>query len=526
MSRFALPMCLVFWLSACGGGGSGGQPAITTTAVAATVDAGTVTGSLAPLWADHYDLSYTHLNYKGDPAFTPLFQSLAPRSLRCSVGRWEVGMTPPTNANSTDTNLLRLVDREYYRGGNNLTDADDPTKYDFTWLDAQLAAITGDGVLPFLCFDYMPFTLSSEQNPGNANNLAAADATLSFSNGIRTAPPASDNVYARVVRNVVRHVRGQFAGSTDFGITHIEVGNEPDLIDGGAQPLPFFWTGSRAQFISMYNAIAVDIAADAQISGLVQLGAGSFAFQTHEPTPFFAVDFLADVAANSTRLDFVSYHSYSDDPLDHFASCQRLTTVMSLLSLSKPVVNAEWGRALDGLDPVYDTIEHGLFRAKTMMLLQLHGVQFAHEALLRDVFPGSGILGILFAGPTAPKPAADVYRALAKFNPALQALPVTASAGQFVMAASSAGNDRVVIAWTADAPGALEETRFDLTVDNLPWGAAAFTVRRYMVSDATNAAGEGVALQSTTSSSGGSFVTTVTIPEQTGALILWELVTP
>ncbi len=525
MRLLAIPLCLVFCLSACGGGSSG-ETTITTTTVAATVDAGSVAGTLAPLWADHYDLSYTHLSYKSDPGFTPLFQSLAPRSLRCSVGRWEVGMTPPTNGTSSDTNLLRLVDREYYRGGNNLTDADDPTKYDFTWLDAQLTAITGDGVLPFLCFDYMPFTLSAEQIPSNSNNLAAVDGTLSFSNGIRTAPPTSDAVYARVVRNAVRHVRGLFAGTTDFGITHIEIGNEPDLISGTGQPLPFFWTGTRAQFISMYNAIAAEIDADAQISGLIQLGGGSFAFQPGESTPYFAVDFLANVVANSTRLDFVSYHSYSDEPLDHFASCQRLTTVMSLLSLSKPVVNAEWGRDLNGIDPVYDTIEHGLFRAKTMMLLQLHGVQFAHEALLRDLFPGNGILGILFAGPAAPKPAADVYRALAKFNPALQALPVNATDGQFVMAGSSPGNDRVVIAWTADAPGALEETRFDLAVNNLPWGAAAFTVRRYMVSDATNAAGQGVALQSTTPGSGESFTTTVTIPAQTGALILWELVSP
>jgi len=525
MSRLAIPLCVVFCLSACGGGSSS-QPAITTTTVAATVDAGSVAGSLAPLWGDHYDLSYTHLNYKGDPAFTPLFQSLGPRSLRCSVGRWEVGMTPPTNATSTDTNLLRLVDREYYRGGINLTDADDPSKYDFTWLDAQLTAITGDGVLPFLCFDYMPFTLSSEQSPSNSNNLGATDSALSFSNGIRTAPPASDSVYARVVRNVVRHIRGRFAGTTDFGITHIEVGNEPDLVGAGSQPIPIFWTGSRSQFISMYNAIAAEVAADGQISGLIQLGAGSFAFQPHESTPYFAVDFLADVAANSTRLDFVSYHSYSDEPLDHFAACQRFTTVMSLLSLSMPVVNAEWGRALNGLDPVYDAIEHGLFRAKTMMLLQLHGVQYAHEALLRNPAPGAGSLGILHAGPAAPKPAADVYRALRKFDPALQALPVTATAGQFVLAASSPGNDRVVIAWTADAPGALEETRFDLTVNNLPWGNAAYTVRRYMVSDATNAAGEGVALQSTSSGSGGSFATTVTIPAKTGALILWELVAP
>ena len=61
MNRLAGLTWIVLGLSACSSGSSS-QPAITTTTVTATVDAGAVTGMLAPLWGDHYDLSYTHLN--------------------------------------------------------------------------------------------------------------------------------------------------------------------------------------------------------------------------------------------------------------------------------------------------------------------------------------------------------------------------------------------------------------------------------------------------------------------------------
>ena len=60
-------------IGGCGGGGSSPLP---VTTVSVSVDAGIVTGTLAPLWGDHYDLSYAHLGYAAEAGFLPLVQAL------------------------------------------------------------------------------------------------------------------------------------------------------------------------------------------------------------------------------------------------------------------------------------------------------------------------------------------------------------------------------------------------------------------------------------------------------------------
>jgi len=495
--------------------------------LSATVQADSVTGLLAPLWRDHYDLSVSHLSYLVEPGFLSLAQSVQPRSWRCSVGRWEVSTPPPTGGDSLLPSVLATVDREFYRGPNTLAGADDPGSYDFTYLDEQLAHIQSLGAKPFLCFDYMPFTLSAQQNPFNANNLSVANPDFSFSNGIRTAPPSDPAVYARVVRNTARHVRGLFVGETDFEVDAIEIGNEPDLIDGAGAPLPYFWAGTTQQWLNMYAQIAAEIDGDPLLAGQLELGAGSFAFFPNEPGVSFLEDFLTDVAANGRRLDFVSYHSYGDALSGHLLSLIRLAIILDSQGLTTQIVNGEWGRALDGPDPVYDTVVHGLFRTKVMMLMQLFGVTRSHEALFRDLASGSGQLGLVSTGPAASKPVTDIYRALNLINAAPLALATTAPNGSYVMAGKSADDSRVVVVWVGDDPGAGRQTRLDITVNSLPWGNAPFSVVRYEVSDASWAAGLGVAAADGRAGlPGPAFVGQATLGPGPGAgtLVLWELV--
>lgn len=520
----SLPVTVCLSLVACGQGTQ--PPDVTTTRIDLRVDAGTVTTLLAPLWRDHYDLSAQHFRYTDEPGFLEVARQLQPRSWRCSVGRWEVGLPPPGGGDSRDVNVLRTCEREFYRGSDTLAAADDPANYHFAYLDAQLTAIAMTGAVPYLCFDYMPFTLSSEQDPNNPDNLSVPDPILpwprlSFSNGIRTAPPRDPAVYARVVHNTIRHVRGQFAGTLDFGITDIEIGNEPDLYEPDGTPLRIFWTGTRAQWLAMYAAIAAEVT----VPG-VRLGGGSFAFQPGVPTPTFLQDFLVDVVQNGRRLDFLSFHSYSDDPLVHVASFAIVDALRRAAGLNVPLVNAEWGRALDGDDPVYDRIEHGLLRSKVMMAAQIFGIQIAHEALLRDIGPGRDLLGLIKTQPAGPKPVSDCYRALLRFGDATDALAVTVPAGQWVLAARNPGANRVVVAVVADDPGATAAHRYELTIDHLPFAGAAFDVHRFEVSEATFAAGMGPRLAQSSVGSGNSIALAATVGPGPGAgtLLLWELV--
>ncbi|MHC4160844.1 MAG: hypothetical protein ACYSUM_01765 [Planctomycetota bacterium] len=511
-------LVLALFFAGCGGGGDAPVPTVTSVAIA--VDGSAVTGTLHRLWRDHYDLSYVHASYAAEPGLVPLVQSLQPRSWRCSVGRWEVGYPPPPGGDSLDPAVLRTVEREFYVGANTLAAADDPANYDFAYLDAQLTALVGLGVEPFLCFDYMPFTLSSEQDPQNGNNYNVTQpgvpfASFSFSNGIRTAPPEDPAVYARVVRNTIRHVRGLFAGATDYGIRFVEIGNEPDLAGN-----PFFWTGTRAQFIAMYNAIATDVAGDAQIGALVRLGAASFAFPRGEPAPTFLQDFLADVAANGTRLEFLSFHTYADDPALHFERFAAVEGIAAALGLAPELINAEWGRALDGVDPVYDRIEHGLLRAKVMILMQLFGITHAHEAIIRDPGPGQDLLGLLRTGPPAHKPVSYCYQALGMLDATPDALQLSTPAGSLAIAGRNPAGTKVVVIVVGDEPGSGTETRFEVTLTNLPWGASgSFELRRHRVTGTTG----GVALIDTQPLTGETLTSAVQVAPGGQGLFVWEL---
>jgi hypothetical protein len=86
------------------------------------------------------------------------------------------------------------------------------------------------------------------------------------------------------------HVNGSFANGLNRSITYVEIGNEPDL------PQPVFWTGTRAQFSSMYQACSAALAA--QFGTSIRVGGGSFA----QPGQTFMNDFLANLGG--ARLDF------------------------------------------------------------------------------------------------------------------------------------------------------------------------------------------------------------------------------
>ena len=377
----------------------------------------------------------------------------------------------------------------------------------------------------------MPFALAAEQDPFNANNFNLSQpgtpySTYSFSNGIRTSPPADPAVYARVVRNTIRHVRGLFAGTTDFGVTWFEVGNEPDLVDAGGAALPYFWTGDEQQFYDAYAAIAAEVDADPLLPAGLRLGAGSFALLPSVPGAAFLQAFLARVAAGTPRLDYLSYHSYGDLPDDHLAKFLLVQSMTTPLGIAAPWVNAEWGRDLGGQDPVYDRIEHGLFRAGVIARMQLFPFELAHEALFRDPGTSGGELGLVKTGPAAHKPVSQVYRGLARLEAAPNALQVTSNAdGLVVFPGRDAAGSRVVLAVVVDEPPPKTVTRVDLEVSSLPWGAGAYDLVLSRVTEASSA-GPGVEQVSSEVRSGGSLTFDFSVPRGEQGLYLVELTEP
>src|SRR5687768_7222092 len=172
----------------------------------AAADASTSPLTFPPVHRGHYDLSPTRLSFLADPGFAPLVAQVPVKSWRISVGRWEIGpvsiMAPEPASYSLVPAELATSSREFYRGPNSIAGAQNPANYHFGYLDAALDAVEACGAEPYLCFDYMPFTLALNQNPATADNIYLSDPNFSFSNGIRTSPPSDPAVYAEVVKRV------------------------------------------------------------------------------------------------------------------------------------------------------------------------------------------------------------------------------------------------------------------------------------------------------------------------------------
>jgi hypothetical protein len=392
------------------------------------VDAGRAVGRVEPLWGDHYDLSVLHRGHLQAPNFREALRALRPRSWRCSVGRWEVGHPAPPQD-----------EREFYRGPDTLAGADDLANYHLSYLDEQLAAIRELGAEPFLCFDYMPRTLARRKRRGGPGDVGARRHDMSFSDGIRNSPPANPEVYARVVRRVMRHAHEK------HGVTWFEIGNEPDLTGPRGEPIPIFWSGTRQDFAATYLAVAREVVRDPALAA-VKLGFGSFGMTPTERMPTFLESTVRAVVEAGARCDFVSYHSYADAPEAHLAKLEQVVEVVRGAGLDADLVNGEWGRKLDGAEPIYATLAFGLFRARVMNLMQQHRVRFAHEALLRDPFPIRNFFGLLGHGPWPDKPVTSVYRALNRLTHRTRRLATRGGCEGCVLAASTeTGASRAVL---------------------------------------------------------------------------------
>jgi hypothetical protein len=472
----------------------------------ATADAGAAAFAIPPLHRGHYDLSPTRLNYLGDAGFAPLVAQIPVKSWRISVGRWEIGpvaiMAPEPASYSLVPAELATSSREFYRGPNTLAGAQDPANYHFGYLDAALAAVRACGAEPYLCFDYMPFTLALNQNPVTADNIYLSDANFSFSNGIRTSPPANPAVYAEVVKQVVLHAK----------VNVVEIGNEPDLLHATLAPTKFFWTGTRAQFLAMYQACAA--ALDAEFGTSIKIGAASFGWQPFEPAPTFADEFLLGLGAS--RLDFLSYHVYDDVPETYFL--ERTSAAKALRDLRRPSAELhcpEWGMTLDG-GPEFDDMRAALHHAKALEYMLLFDVRLSHRALIRDPVAAPGGLGLL-ASPARNKPAAYVFQAFERLGPEGLALSGVAPAAKpMVLAGRSA--DAVTVLFFHEAPPPGQVGRFALNVANLPF--AQWTSERRVLTDAGVLNGDGLRL-SATREGAGAFAETLRFTDD--VIVAWTI---
>ncbi len=491
------------------------------------VDPSTTVGTLPPLWRDHYEVHLT-LGYGGNPTWlgphTSLLSDpdlgaemarLEPRFIRVSNGRAD--NPPDTSYYSSSTSVLKELPYEFYKGGNNLTDADDLSNYDFSYIDSLITVVQSFGAEPFITMDYMPFVLSSDTTP-NYNGLIGFVYQLAYDNTIRNAPPENNAVYGRVMYQFIKHCYDS------YGVTYFEHWNEPDqnfIMEH------FFWSGTKEQLYAAYEAIANEVSADASLANAIKLGGCSFAlYSGDQMVPLY---FLQQVQTNSDKLDFLSFHPYSDTQLKGGYDSTKVALVKNWRDTYVPnaeLINAEWGR-IDQNTDTWGGLNYGLHKMEHTIDMLNRDVAMSFEVCLFDPETSTDnytYLGMYRVGPIVPKPAAYVYYNMNRMNDAVNRLPLTIDPGMYALAGMTTTSDKIVVVFPAPTPTSGNNT-VHLNLAGLPWGAGPFHVDRYELTDQSYQLGVINNLTHSSAQNGATFSDTVVYAadNNSGRFIIWEI---
>jgi xylan 1,4-beta-xylosidase len=152
----------------------------------------------------------------------------------------------------------------------------------FQNVDAVYDGLLDRGVRPFVELSFMP------------GKLASGGATFGFYKGNIT-PPASLADWSGFIRQFVRHLTDRYSAA-EVREWMFEVWNEPDL--------PYFWSGTQAQYFALYKATALALK-----GGDASLRVGGPATSAVQWIP----QFLAWCGENGAPVDFLSTHIYPAD---------------------------------------------------------------------------------------------------------------------------------------------------------------------------------------------------------------------
>lgn len=494
-----------------------------------SVDASNVTGTITPLWGDHYEMHLItgaggnpsvvgpHTQFIDDPDLTNEMARLKPRFIRVSTARFD----DPYSADyySTDTTVLKNLWTEFYRGPGTMAGANELGNYDFSYVDSLIDVVHALGAEPFLDMASMPFTLASVDTPVYFPCVYWDPPCHLFGwdNGIRQAPPTDPSVYGRVFYQLVKHLY------VTRDVKWFEVWNEPDQFPGFTP----FWDGTPAQLHAMMAALAGEIEDDPTLSSHIKLGCCSFAMQSF--LNLFPVQFLSIARDSSTRMDFISVHPYSNDAFGGYDTTKAgfAQGWRNTFFPNADLINAEWGV----LDPSFgsagwNSLDYGLDRIKGIIEMNDRGFVMAHAASMtdNDTTAATCCLGMFYSKPTfAPKPAAFAYMAMNRMLTATDRVACTANAPYLALAGRVPGGDTAYVVLPAADPGSGTGT-VGLNVSSLPWMHGH--VDRYELTMTSYDNNEPLTLAGTGTITSGSYEETVEYPSDqgNGRLMLWEFV--
>ncbi len=331
-------------------------------------------------------------------------------------------------------------------------------------------------------------------------------------------PPPDFDKYANIVKHVVMHYNAGWAGGFHDQIRYWEVWNEPNLkaahnTGQGAYDAQPFWSGTPEQFYQLYETVARVLKA---YDPTLKVGGPALAFAAL-PSPY-REGMIEYCAQHHVPLDFYSWHHYTQGYADPYDLVRISRVIRGLLDKNgfphAESVLSEWSMSLLFAPEYQQTMEHAAFCAVAQ-------IYFQDAPLDRSLYYRADPGGLGFVKPDGTYLAKGyIYKALGAMLDTSRRLSATGAdtQGFAVLAGRSADNRTVqVLIANYEIPETDRKkpsnanrrevqyhnnSGYSLTVKNLPWGGADFTVNRYRITKTDGGtqpetAGRGGALQLT-----------------------------
>jgi xylan 1,4-beta-xylosidase len=393
-----------------------------------------------------------------------------------------------------------------------------------TWLipdTAQRAGVVTAGNAAIIFPDW-----SADPEKRESYHFAASDQVLSViyathaevyyrigrSWGADISPPPDFDKYASVVKHIAMHYNQGWASGFHYNIRYWEFWNEPELL---------FWGGTPEQFYSLYEKTARALKS---LDPALKIGGVGKALP-YDPGPY-REGFIDYCAAHHVPLDFYSWHTYADASADPYDSVRLARIIRGLLDThgfpKAESILSEWNLTPDftvaekarlrgeenaaflgavltyfqdaPLDHAHfyrgDAAWMGLFAPngkffKTACAFQAMGKML--DTPRRLAVDGADTFGFAaLAGRSADSNTVQVlisnYAIPAGFQPHIMALPpdvLKTLPPSIDLSKLQALPRRTDIVYRSNAG-------YALTIDNLPWGNKAYSIKRYRISKTQN----------------------------------------
>ena len=318
--------------------------------------------------------------------------------------------------------------------------ANDPSIYNFNYVDQIYDGLLDVGVRPFVELSFMPRKLAADPS-----------AIHPFWYHPVVSPPKDYADWDAMIRAFAQHLVDRY-GIDEVATWKFEVWNEPNLD---------FWAGNprQATYFELYDHTARALKS---VSPRLQVG-GPATAQAAWVTPF-----LAHVHDNNIPIDFVSTHVYGNDTADNvfgtnesiprdqmvYRAVRKVHDQIAASPLPHlPLIFSEYNASYANEPNITDSVYMGPWLANTIRLCDGLAENMAYWAF-SDVFEEQGVVRTpfyggfgLLAANNIPKPTLNIFRALHKLGDRRIALDSDSA-----LATTTAAHGLVLALWNYAPP--------------------------------------------------------------------------